>query len=237
MPFLAPFAAPLVSAGASIGSSILGSKLTKAKPSAMEQQVLNQNMEAQKLGMDTGKNLIGMGTNTIQPVLNYWSSILSGNRGQMTSAMAPEISRIGQGYQTAANTSAALQPRGGPGASFMSELPFQQQRDVSTLLQQARPQAAGALGGLGGGILGQGANALYASTAAGQNILQQQEAMRKLEAERGKSVGGGLFDIFTKYGMPALQAQFPGIFGDTTNKVKNLPGSTSTGDVGTSGRA
>lgn len=232
MPFLAPFAVPLITAGASVGSSLLGSKLSKANPSPMEQQVLDQNAQAQKLGMQTGQNLIGMGTNTLQPVLNYWSSILSGNRGAATSAMAPDIGRIGEGYQQAANTSAALQPRGGPSASFLSQMPFQQQRDVSTLLQQARPQAASTLGNMGAGILGQGANALYASTSAGQSILQHQADMRRIEAERGKSVGGGLFDIFTKYGMPALAAQWPDIFGEKKKKE----GPISVGDTTPSGR-
>lgn len=207
-----------IKAGLGIGSSLLGNKLSKSKPSAMEQNVLNQNAEAQKLGLDTAKtnttaaqNLISMGTGSYQPVLNYWSSILSGNRGAVTGAMAPEISRIGEGYKTATNTSAALNPRGGPSTSFLSELPFQQQRDVTSLLQTARPAAATNLFQTGQGVAQTGTNlfsnatnALYGSTAAGRDILNQQQRQKEMEAERGKAIGGGLFDLIQKYGFPAL---------------------------------
>lgn len=207
--------------GGQVGLSALGNKLSQEKPNALEQGVLNNDQTAQNLGLSTGQNLLGMGNQAINPVLNYWSSILSGNRGLATSALAPEISRIGQGYQQAGQTSAALNPRGGTSAEFNAELPFQQQRDVSSLFQQARPQAATQMQGLGTSLLGQGSNALYASTAAGRDILTQQAQMRQREMERGKSTGAGLFSQFQQYGSPILDTLLsklgkkkPGLIGD-----------------------
>jgi len=215
----------LAATGAQIGAGLLGNKLSQAKPSPMEQRVLDLNASSMQQGQDIAKSLtpqaqglLNMGTQQgLQPSMNYWGSILSGNRSAVTSAMAPDISRIGQGYQTAAQTSAALNPRGGPSASFNAELPFQQQRDVSSLLQKARPQAAQQLGQLGqqatsagAGLFGNAVNALYGSTAAGRDILSQQQNMRELESKRGSSIGAGLFDLFTKYGMPAIQQHFGG---------------------------
>src|SRR5689334_2225188 len=124
MGFLAPAIPAIIGAGASIGSSLIGSKLGNVNPTPAEQTALNLTSQAQKTGINAGTGLLGMGQSTIQQPLNYWSSILSGNRGAITSAMAPEISRIGQGYNQAATTSAALNPRGGPSASFLSQLPF-----------------------------------------------------------------------------------------------------------------
>lgn len=215
MPFIAPFIPLIASAGASIGSSLLGSKLTQAKPTPTQQNVLNLDAQAQQQGLDTSKNLIGMGTQATQPVLNYWSSILSGNRGQVTSAMAPEISRIASGYKAATDTSTALMPRGGPRADILADMPYRQQRDVSTLLQTARPQAAAQLGGMGMSLLSGGVNSLIGSTSAGRDILTQQQQQQQLEATRGAAAGKGLFDMFTKYGMPALAKQWPTIFGTT----------------------
>ncbi len=203
-------AAPLIG---SLASSGLGALLGRSSPTALEQQVLNKDAASQNLGFQTGQNLIGMGTGAVQQPINYWSSILSGNRGMMTSALAPEISQIGQGYQQAGRTSQALMPRGGPSAEVLGNMPFQQQRDVSTLFQQARPQAAGALANLGTGLLGQGANALYASTAAGRDILQQQQNLRLQQQQRGTQIGAGRFSMFQQYGMPALKKQFPNLFG------------------------
>lgn len=240
MPFIPPMiGAAMIGGGASIGSSLLGAKLSKANPTPAEQNVLNLQAQGMRQGQGLanaiapqGQSLIGMGSAGYQPVLNYWSSLLSGNRGQMTSAMAPEIQRIGEGYQTAGQTSAALMPRGGPSASFLSELPFQQQRDVSSLLQTARPAAAQGLfqtaqgaTGAGGGILGQAVNAMYGSTAAGRDILQQQQNMRQLEQQRGQSVGAGLFDMFQKYGEPALAGILNRGAGGT---IQNTKGSTGT---------
>ena len=210
MGFLAPLG---ISMAGSVGSSLLGGALGKASPTPMEQNVLAKDQATQNLQYGTGQNLIGMGTGAVQQPLNYWANILSGNKGLATSALAPDISRIGQGYQQAASTSAALMPRGGPRADVLANMPFQQQRDVSTLFQQARPQAASQLGQLGSGLIGQGTNALYASTAAGRDILQQQEALRQTEAERGKGVGAGLFSQFQQFGLPAIKQKFPGLFG------------------------
>src|SRR5262250_996203 len=148
MPFLAPLLPILAPIGAQLGASALGSKLAGgAQTTPLQDEVFRQQLAAGQLGMQTaqgllpqGQNLLTMGAQQMQSPMNYWSSLLSGNRGLATSALAPEISRIGQGYQQAANTSAALMPRGGPSAAFNAELPFAQQRDISTLMQQARPQ-------------------------------------------------------------------------------------------------
>lgn len=224
MSFLAPLATSLAG---SAGSSLLGSLMGNVGPTAAQKQVLDQNAEAQSIGLNSGRNLIGMGTQAVQKPLDYWGSILSGNRGMMTSALAPEISQIGQGYSQANKTSAALMPRGGPSAEVQGQMPFQQQRDVSSLFQQARPAAAGALGNLGGSILGQGANALYASTAAGRDILTQQQQMQDANRLRGSSIGAGLFSQFQQYGIPALKKHYPNLF--------NMQGSTSESDFGTMG--
>src|SRR5215510_4485893 len=111
MPFLAPALPFLLQAGTTIGASAIANKLGGgAQTTPPQDKVFQQQLEAGKLGMDTarqllpqGQNIIKMGTGALQQPANYWSSILSGNRGLMTSALAPEISRIGQGYQTAQN--------------------------------------------------------------------------------------------------------------------------------------
>ena len=256
MPFLAaaPVLASLIGGGASIGSSIIGGKLSKAKPSPLENQVNQANLNAMNQGrqlsgeltpiaknlfnqgqgylnqyLPQGQNLLNMGAGTYQPVLNYWSQLLSGNRAGMTSALAPEILRIGQGYDQAARTSSALMPRGGARADVLGQMPFNQQRDISTLFQQARPQAASGLLNAGNAAVGAGGdisnlglnlftgasntgsnilqnalNALYGGTAGGRDILQQQQNMRNLEVDRGNKMGAGIFDMFQRYGMPAL---------------------------------
>jgi len=89
---------------------------------------------------------------------------------------------MGEGYNAASKTSASLNPRGGPSSSFLAEQPWQQQRDTTSLLQSARPQAATSLFDASNRLMGQGANAISMSTSAGRNILDQQQNLRELEA-------------------------------------------------------
>jgi hypothetical protein len=234
----------LARAGMTIGGGLLANKLAKAGtgPTSAEKPVLGNDLQAQQKSLASGtaltpqgSNLISMGSAGYQPVLNYWSKILSGNRGDMMSAMAPEVNRIAEGYSAATNASSALNPRGGPSSEFNAELPFAQQRDVTNVLQQARPQAAaGLLAGAnqttnaGTGIFNAANNAILSSTAAGRDILSNQEAIRKQQTENSKSIGAGLFDLINKYGPDVISLIHRGGLPptSTTRQPVQLPGGT-----------
>jgi hypothetical protein len=127
----------------------------------------------------------------------------------MTSALGPDLLRIGEGYNAAAKTSANLMPRGGPSTEFLGELPWAQQRDVTSLLQTARPAAATSLFGAGSNLINAGNNSIAASTSAGRDILSAQAQQRAYEAEQGGKIGAGMYDLFQKYGLPELYKKFP----------------------------
>jgi hypothetical protein len=110
--------------------------------------------------------------------------------------MGPEISRIGEGYQQAQRTSSALNPRGGPTPDFNAQAPYNQQRDVSTLFQQFRPQAAGQLASTGSNLLANAIASLYGSTAAGRDIMNFEQARRDRDRKAGEGIGQGIFDVF-----------------------------------------
>lgn len=206
----------LIKGGAAIGSSLLGSKLAKSKPSKLEQQQLDQANTLGQRGMEVSRNLFDMGQPAVQQPVDYWSSILSGDRSRITSAMGPELSRIGEGYQQAAKTSAALNPRGGPTPDFLAQQPYSQQRDITTLFQQARPQAAQQLAGTGSNLLANAINALYGSTNAGRSILDFEQQRRARDREAGTSIGKGIYDIFFPATGGGLSDILGGIFGGGT---------------------
>lgn len=200
---------PLIDIGLGLGGTVLGSKLAKSKPSEMEQRVLNSNLEAQKRGMDLSGTLVPQATSMFSKAdpalslpIDYNRKLLSGDKATATSAMAPEINRINEGYRTATKTSAALQPRGGPSAAVRSNLPFQQQRDVSTLMQTARPQAGTNLFNMGTGVQLAGSNllnnaiqALYMSTSSGRDVLLNEQARQDRDSKTGESIGGSIFGV------------------------------------------
>ena len=214
----------IIKAGASIGSALLGSKLAKSKPSTLEQQILDRSNRISERGEAISKNVFDMGMPATQQPIDYWSSILSGDRSRMTSAMGPELSRIGEGYQAANRTSAALNPRGGPTPDFLANQPFSQQRDISTMFQQQRPGAAQQLSGAGSNLLANSINALYGSTAAGRDVLNFEQQRRERDRTSGEKMGQGIFDMLIS---PAERNQNPGLLKILTDIFQKKPESFS----------
>src|SRR3990167_458596 len=216
MPF--PLLLPLIMGGLGVGGSILGSKLAKSNRSPLEQQVLESNLAGQKQGQQIAtesipqaRNLLSMSQSGMQQPMSYWASILSGNRAGIQSAMAPDIRRINEGYNAAAQTSSVLTPRGGPRADVLADQPFQRQRDISTLMQTARPQAASSLfqagaqsGAQGSNLFSNAIQAIYGSTAAGRDILASEAQRREAETSSGKSIGGFLFELMKQLDLSGL---------------------------------
>lgn len=192
---MAMLAAPAIGAGVGLGASWLGSKIA-GRRSPEEQQALGLSNQAQQQGINTGSQLMSLAPKTYGPVIDYYSRLLSGNRGEMTQALAPEINQIGEGYGAQTQAAANLMPRGGGRATMLQNLPYQQTRDVQSLMQTARPQAAGGLLQAGNAAVGQGIQALYGSTGAGQTILQNEAARRKADRELGGQLGQGIYSLF-----------------------------------------
>lgn len=149
--------------------------------------------------MGAGQSVMERGLNTLDQPLNYWSTILSGNRPAMTAALSPEIQRINAGYTQARNQASQFAPSGGGRAALMSSIPFQAARDTSNLFSTLRPQAANAVQGIGMGqaSIGQGIsqvgmnllqgllNQLALSNQAGQIGLGSQLNMRGQDIQEG----------------------------------------------------
>jgi hypothetical protein len=217
--------APLITGGSLFGASLLGNKLAKSSPSELEQQQLDLLNKTGQRGAQTGTNLFDMGMPAARQPVEYWSSILSGDRSKMTSAMGPELSRIGEGYREAGKTSAALNPRGGPTPDFLSQQPYSQQRDVSTMFQQARPEAARQLSGAGSNLIANATTALNSSTAAGRTLLDYEQQRRERDREAGAGIGKTIYDIFyPAQGQPGLASTLGDIF-----KSKTGAGATAAG--------
>lgn len=88
-----------------------------------------------------GTELTGAESTLLKP-LDYYSKLLSGDRAEMMSAEAPEIQTINDQYNQNRQNISKFTPQGGGQTTALSELPFQQSRDVTTLLEKARPDAA-----------------------------------------------------------------------------------------------
>jgi len=148
---LAKFALPAI--GGVLGG-LLGRSSGKAK-TAEEKTGINQLIGAGDIGFQQAEglqpyaqNFLQQGSQTFQPSIDYWTRILSGDRSEITGAVAPEIGRISSGYDQAAKTAGQFAPSGGGRSQLMAELPFRKAQDISTLISGLRPQAAQQLSGI-----------------------------------------------------------------------------------------
>lgn len=132
---------------------------------------------------------------------DYFTKLLSGNQAEMMSAEAPEIKDItGQLNQEKQNIS-KFTPQGGGQTATLSQLPFQQEAQVTNLLEKARPMAAQGLeqlAGIEGGLAGQAQQGALGFTNAAENA-----AATNIDALLGKAaqaipgqqaMGAGVYD-------------------------------------------
>ncbi len=224
MPFLAPFAPALIKGGIGLGASLIGSKLAGGTPSG-DKGILAQQRQNAQIGSDSGSQMLRLAGQSYNPVVNYWSKMLSPNRGDMTAALAPEINQISEGYGAQTRAASELMPRGGGRATLLQDLPYRQTRDTTTLLQTARPQAAKGLLDAGTSAANTGVNALYGSTAAGRSLLDYSAAKRASDQAMGSQIGGGLFSLLKGSGVNGDT----GIFGKLDDWFKNRGGPSDTG--------
>lgn len=203
MSVLAPLAQPLAKWGIGMAAGGLGSKLFGGTPQASQSAIntLSQGMQA---GYNTSNMLSGLAGKSFNPVVDYWSRILSGNRGAAMSALSPEITRMGDQNAAEMRTASELMPRTGGRATLMQQMPFQNTRNIQSLFQTLRPQAAGQLGQLGGTLMSNATNALNASTNAGRSIMDYQAEKSKADRALGQGMGSGLFDLLKNVKIPGL---------------------------------
>lgn len=133
----------------------------------------------------TGQAAFSEGLQDFAPAQAYWSDILSGNRSEMESAIAPEKASILDQYRARRRSRAQLGSRSGGTNEAETQSGYAQAGDIAALLQKLRPQAAQGTADVASSIAGLGVqesqigneqifNALQAAISQrGQNLGQQ----------------------------------------------------------------
>lgn len=92
-----------------------------------------------------GTNLLGTGLSSMQPSMDYWNAILSGDPTKVQQYIAPMAQQISDSYAGAKSAADEQLPVGGGRSATMANLPFQQAGDVAKLYQGLQPTAANAI--------------------------------------------------------------------------------------------
>jgi hypothetical protein len=102
-----------------------------------------------------GASLMGLGTTgtglaTLQPSIDFYTKLLSGDPTTMTQALSPTASNIAAITSGATDLASRGMPQGGARASTLANLPFAQASQVGNAALGLQPAAAQALAALGG---------------------------------------------------------------------------------------
>jgi hypothetical protein len=123
---------------------------------------------------------------------NYYSTLLRGNRAQMSQAVSPYAAQIGQNFAGANRGLEQMGVRGAARDVARADLNRQRAQQISGLTTGMQPAAAEALGRLG--ISGMQTAAPLYGTAGNvySNVLAQGLPNRKFAAEEGGKAGAAI---------------------------------------------
>ena len=201
MGFLAPAVPWLIKGGAALGGALFGKKSqSNAMKRSPEEAMALQGAQGAAGNLTTqGNALIGQGVPLMGQAANYWSTLLGGNRAQMAQATAAPRAALTDVYRGA---EAGLDRSGVRGATrdvAMAELSRDRAGQIGRLTTGVQPGAAGALGEIGGQLIGQGAPMLSGAGNIWSNLLGSGFDNRKYARGEGEKTSSGMgsliFDI------------------------------------------
>lgn len=127
-----------------------------------------------------------------KPVMDFWKTILGGDRTEISQLLAPELSTISNTYSNA-KKNLWMSPRGGGKVSSVEDLEAKQAEQTGNLFATARNTASNNLtnlsqifGNLSLGEAGQGIGALGSST---QGLFGLNEEQQRIRDQRNQALG------------------------------------------------
>lgn len=169
--------------------------------------------------------------NALDPVSEWFRSILSGDRTALMSVLGPEVGGINRSYDAVSKAISQFSPRGGGRNQTMANVDFSKAHDIGDLFSKARPAAAAGLEGVASIYGAQASNDQSQNLGALSTILSGQLGLRaqdiqKLIADRQF---GGLFGAsIGKLLVQILRGRLPG-------GGNGLPGTDVEGETGVPG--
>jgi len=203
MGFLAPAIPWAIKGGAALGSALIGKK---AQSSAMkrspEEAVDVAGAQGAGRGLaQTGGQQIAQGQPQQQQAGQYYSTLLRGNRAQMSQAVAAPAAALTDVYRGASRGLEQSGVRGAARDVAQGELTRSKASQIGSLVTGVQPAAAAALADLGTTQVNQGLGATAQSGNIFSNLLGQgfqNRTYARGEGEKtGTSMGGFLFDIMS----------------------------------------
>lgn len=203
MGFLAPAVPWIIKGGSMLAGGLLGKKAqdSAGQLSPMEQASLQGVTNSANQMSAQGKMLTGAGMPGVTGAMNYYQTLLSGNRGAMAQATAGPRASITDQFRGAGRSLERSGVRGGVKDLLKGEMARDQAGQTARLTTGMQPAAAGALGQLGSNLVGEGTRTLGQAGNLWGSLMQPGMAnrmyARQQGQEAGNSMGGLIFDILS----------------------------------------
>jgi hypothetical protein len=107
---------------------------------------------------------------------NFWKAILSGDMGQISKVLGPEMSAVNKQGQQAKKTASEFGNRGGGTNAFMQTTDDTTRSSIDSMISKLTGTAAGALGSSGSGLLSTGLSGHEAGFNAATTMQKQNQA-------------------------------------------------------------
>jgi hypothetical protein len=198
----------IIGAGGSALGGWLGGRKSGEEKAALGAQTsaLQSQTKIGEEAAGAGRTFTGLATPALTNALNFWQTVLGGDRTTLSSLLGPELSRYASGQQQAMSQVSQFAPRGGGRTSTLAEMPFTTARATGDLFSTLRPQAAGQLGSLGTNVAQLGLGAFGVGSGAQRDVAQGylaqvQAAQRNREWATmiGGKLGSSLWTEAKKY--------------------------------------
>lgn len=192
----------MIQGGLALGSGIAGHYAAKsAAAGAMQRSPEEQAALARSTALagpagQLGQQYSNLALPRVGQALNYYGTLLGGNRAAIRQAVSPELQDIGEAYKGSANQIGRSYLAGGQRDQALAENARGQAGQVSRLLGSVRPMAAQGVGQLGLGAAQVGQQQQYIAGLLNQGLLQSGFQNRLLGQQAGANAAsqwGGLF--------------------------------------------
>lgn len=141
-----------------------------------------------KMGGEAG-NLSGQGEETLQPVMDYFEKLLSGDPNAMMEATRPERGRVIDQYDTARRAVSTFAPRGGGATSAVAGSFLQEAQQLGDVTSTARKEAIGQASQLGATLKGLGLSAEDLASRDLNSVISAVFANKNLDlTKRGQNM-------------------------------------------------
>jgi hypothetical protein len=151
---------------------------------------------------------------------NFWQAILSGDPGQISKVLGPEMSAVNKQGQQAKKTASEFGNRGGGTNAYMQTTDDSTRTAIDSMISRLTGTAAGALGSSGSGLLSTGLSAHNAAFNADTTIHDENQAKWGDIFKSAVDVGTAAFKGFKGMGKtktPDSGGLDQSVSGDPTN--------------------